>query len=97
MSAYVDFEEVITEAVGIVGLSGDDELAKNFARQWVWRGLQKLGSSDEQLEVCQVDVKNLPIRKPKMKRFDDIAMFDVNACLFPHVFTRSEERRVGKE
>jgi hypothetical protein len=89
---YVDFEEVVAESIMTIGLSGDDELAKNFARQLIWRGLQKLGTSDDQLEVCKVDAKNLLIKKPKMKRFDAIALYDANDNYIPHVFHSGSKR-----
>lgn len=90
---YVSFEEVVSESILTIGLSGDDELAKNFARTWIWRGLQKLGSSDDQLEVSRVDAKNLLIKKPtKMKRFDAIALYDANDNFIPHVFHSGVKR-----
>lgn len=93
MSAYVDFEEVVSESIAILGASGDDEVAKNFARQFIYRGLQKLGSSDDQLEVSKVDARNLLIKKPqKMKRFDAIALYDANDNYIPHVFHSGGKR-----
>lgn len=90
---YVDFEEVVAESILTIGLSGDDELAKNFARTWIYRGLQKLGSSDDQLEVSKVDAKNFLIKKPKqMKRLDAIALFDSNDNFIPHVFHGGNKR-----
>lgn len=91
---YVTFDEVVSEAISIIGASGDDEVAKNFARQFIWRGLQKLGSSDDQLEVSRVDAKNLLIKKPKMKRFDAIALYDASDNLIPHVFHSGGGKRI---
>lgn len=93
MAKYIDFEEVVAESVLTIGLSGDDELAKNFARTWIYRGLQKLGSSDDQLEVSRVDAKNLLIKKPlKMKRLDAIALYDANDNYIPHIFHGGNKR-----
>lgn len=84
---YVDFEEVVSESISIIGASGDDELAKNFARQWIWRGLQRTGTSEEDsLEDTKVYAKNLLIKKPKMKRLESIALYDANDCYIPHIF-----------
>ena len=92
MAQYISFDEVVSESILTIGLSGDDELAKNIARTFIWRGLQKLGSSDDQLEVCQADAKNLLIKKPKMKRFEAIALFDVNDNFIPHIFHSGVKR-----
>src|SRR5690606_5121205 len=90
---YVDYDEVLAEAIATIGASGDDELAKNFARQWIWRGLQKLGTSDDQLTVVKVFAKNLLIKKPtNMRRLDEIALYDSNDCFIPHIFHSGTKR-----
>lgn len=90
---YIPFDEVVSESILTLGLSGDDELAKNFARTWIWRGLQRLGSSDDQIEVSRVDAKNLLIKKPpKMRRFDAIALYDSSDNYIPHVFHSGTSR-----
>jgi hypothetical protein len=83
----VDFEEVIAEAVSDLGAIDDTDLAKNFARQWAWRALQQLGTTEKQLEVCEVKAKNLLIPKPKnFKTLEAIALFDENDCFIPHIY-----------
>ena len=83
---YVDYEEVVSESVAIIGLSGDDEIAKNFIRTWLWRGLQSLGTSEQMLQDTKVHVKNLLIKKPKMKKLEEIALYDVNGNFIPHIW-----------
>jgi hypothetical protein len=83
---YIEFDEVVAESMLIIG-GGDDEVAQNFAKTFIWRGLQKLGSTDDTIEVCKVTAKNFLLIKPKnMKRLDEMALFDSNDCFIPHVF-----------
>lgn len=92
MSKLVEFEEVIAEAVAVLGYPEDEEVAKNFARQWAWRALTYLGTSDDTIQVAEVQVKNLLIKKPKMKRFLEIALFDSEDNFIPHIFHQGNTR-----
>jgi hypothetical protein len=84
---YVDFEEVIAEAVTTIGAEGDDEIVKPFLRQIIYRGLQKLGDSELLLVDAKCYPKNLLIKKPKdYKKLDSIALYDSAGNLLPHVF-----------
>lgn len=90
---YVDFDEVLAEAISTIGAQGDDEIAKQFCRQWIYRGLQKLGSTDNTIEVCTVYAKNLLIKKPKnLKKLDEIALYDANDVFIPHVWSAGNTR-----
>lgn len=88
-----DFEEVVAEAVAILGYLEDEEVAKNFCRQWIWGAKKKLATSDQDIEVAEVQVKNLFIKKPKnLKQLIEIALFDVNGNYIPHVFHQGNQR-----
>jgi hypothetical protein len=90
---YVDFDEVVAEAILTIGASGDDEIAKNFAKTFIWRALQKLGVTDNTIQVVQIYTKNLLIKKPSnMKKLDEIALFDASGCFIPHVFHSGNSR-----
>lgn len=90
---YVDFDEVVAEAILTIGASGDDEIAKNFARTFIWRALQKLGVTDNTIQVVQIYAKNLLIKKPSnMKKLEEIALFDANGCYIPHIFHSGNSR-----
>jgi hypothetical protein len=93
MAQLVDFEEVVADAVSILGYVEDAELAKNFCRQWVWEGLKKLSISQDEIEVVKVDVKNFLIKKPKyMRKFEDIALYDSADNHIQHVFHSGKKR-----
>jgi hypothetical protein len=90
---YVDFDEVVAEAILTIGASGDDEIAKNFARTFIWRALQKLSVTDNTIQVVQIYAKNLLIKKPSnMKKLEEIALFDANGYFIPHVFHAGNSR-----
>jgi len=61
MNKYVTLDSVVAEAISILGLSGDDDLAKNFCRQWIWRFVVDLPITDDAIKVTKVYPKNLII------------------------------------
>lgn len=90
---YVELDAVVAEAISVIGLSGDDELAKNFCQQWVWRAATSFPVTDDMIEVSKVDMKNLIIRKPtNAKRILDVALYDASDNLVPHVFHAGKKR-----
>lgn len=90
---YIPFEEVVAESITSIAANGDDEIIKQFARQWLWRGLQSLGNSRELIAVCRVTPKNLLISKPKdLKQIIDVALYDSSGCLLPHVWHTGKKR-----
>lgn len=89
--ALVDFNEVVSEAMLTLGIA--DESAETMVRTFIWRGLQKLGMSEDTIEVCRIDAKNYLLKKPKnMKQFIEIALFDVNDDFIPHIFHAGNKR-----
>lgn len=90
---HVEFDEVIAEAVAIIGAAGDDEVAKNFARQFAWRALQSLGTTDDSIQVTEITAKNLLLRKPKnLKKLVEIALFDSSDNFIQHKFHQGNSR-----
>lgn len=90
---YVSLDSVVSEAISVIGLSGDDELAKNFCRQWVWRCASTFPITDDMIEVSKVDMKNLIIKKPtSAKRVLEIALYDANDCYIPHIHHSGKKR-----
>lgn len=90
---YVDFQEVVAESISAIGADGNDETAKQFATQFIWRGLQSLGNSDERIAVCTITPKNLLAKKPKdLKQIIDVALYDANDNLLPHVWHTGKSR-----
>jgi hypothetical protein len=84
---YVDLEEVVAESISILGSPGDAEIAKGFAKQFIWRGLTKLGKSEDEIETVKAYPKNLLIKKPlNFRDLDSIALYDSGDNLIPHVF-----------
>ena len=90
---YVTLDSVVAEAISILGLSGDDDLAKNFCRQWIWRFVVDLPITDDAIKVTKVYPKNLIIKKPvDMRRGLDVALYDASDCLIPHQFHNGRKR-----
>jgi hypothetical protein len=91
---YVPINEVVAEAISVVGVTSDDpETLKAFARQWIWRAVQDLPVTEDNIKVCSIDVKNLMMKKPEdMRRFLDIALYDENDCYIPHTFYTGKKR-----
>jgi hypothetical protein len=84
---YLEIDEVVAESVATLGDVENEEMAKIFARQWIWRGLQDLGVADEDIKVCKILAKNYLIPKPKeMRRFLDIAIYDVEGNELAYTF-----------
>lgn len=91
--SYVNLDSVVSEAISVIGLSGDDELAKNFCRQWVWRTASTFPVTDDMIEVCSVDMKNLIIKKPaNAKRVLEIALYDAADNYIPHQYHPGKKR-----
>ncbi len=91
---YVPLNEVVAEAIAVVGDGGQDaETLKALARQWVWRAIIDLPVTEDNIEVCRIDVKNLVMKKPDgMRRFLDIALYDINGNYVPHRFHSGKKR-----
>lgn len=90
---FVEFDSVVAEAIAILGLSGDDDLAKNFCRTFVWRFVIDLPITDDAIKVTKIYPKNLILKKPvDMRRPLEVALYDVADCLIPHKFHSGRER-----
>jgi hypothetical protein len=91
---YVNFDEVVAESIATIGADGNDEIAKQFARQFIWRGLSHLGDSQEIIAVDKIyPNNNLFIRKPKnLKKIIDMALYDSANNLLPHVWHTGKKR-----
>ena len=93
MTKYVTLDSVVNEAIATLGLSGDDDLAKNFCRTFVWRFVVDLPITDDAIKVSKVYPKNLIIKKPpEMRRALDVALYDSSDCLIPHIFHSGKQR-----
>jgi hypothetical protein len=90
---YVPLNEVVSEAIAVVGAGQDDEVLKALARQWCWRAIIDLPVTEDNMKVCRIDVKNLIMAKPKdMRRFAEIALYDEAGCYIPHIFHSGKKR-----
>lgn len=90
---YIDIDTVVARALTIVGASGDDEVLKNVAREWVWGALVDLPITDDAIKVTKVYPKNLIIKKPDdFRRGLDIALYDAADCFIPHAFHTGKGR-----
>jgi hypothetical protein len=84
---YIPYDEVVSEAITAIGAEGEDEIAKQYVKTFLWRGLQKLGDSNEQLETVKLYTKNLLIKKPKdYKKLDSICLYDSADNQLPHLY-----------
>jgi hypothetical protein len=93
MTKYVTLDSVVSEGLSIIGLSGDDELAKNFARMWAWRAVIDMPITDDTIKVAKVYPKNLILKKPQdMRRALEVALYDASDCLIPHCFSSGKTR-----
>ena len=93
MQKYVELDSVVAEAIATLGLSGDDDLAKNFCRQFIWRFVVDLPITDDSMKVAKVFPKNLILKKPAdMRRGLDIALYNSADCLIPHKFHSGKSR-----
>jgi hypothetical protein len=93
MNKYVELDSVVNEAIATLGLSGDDDLAKNFCRTFVWRFVVDLPITDDAIKVAKVYPKNLILKKPvDMRRGLEVALYDASDCLIPHKFHSGKER-----
>lgn len=91
--SYVSIEGVVSEAISLVGDGTDKEVLKNFARQWIWRELIDLPVTDDNIKVCDIFAKNLILKKSgDMRKFIEIALYDVNNNYLPHVFYSGKKR-----
>lgn len=90
---YIELDTVVARALTIVGLSGDDEVVKNLAREWVWLSILDLPITNDHLKSTKIYPKNLIIKKPAdYRRGLDIALYDVSDCLIPHNFHSGKSR-----
>lgn len=90
---YVTLESVVAEAIATLGLSGDDGLAKNFCRTFIWRFVVDLPITDDAIKVAKIYPKNLILKKPSdMRRGLDVALYDASGCFIPHVYHNGKKR-----
>ena len=90
---YIEIDTVVSRALTIIGLSGDDEVVKNLAREWVWLAVLDLPITNDALKVTKIYPKNLILRKPSdFRRGVDVALYDASDCLIPHKFHSGRER-----
>lgn len=90
---YVELESVVARAISVVGVGIDNELMKNFAREWIWMAVLDLPVSEDNIKVCQIESKNLTMKKPDdMRRFLEIALYDDQDRYIPHVFHAGKKR-----
>lgn len=89
----VSLDSVVSEALLIIGASGDDEVARPFAQQAAWRAISDFPVSEEDIKVCTITAKNLMLKKPEdMHQFLEVALYDANGCFIPHVFHAGKKR-----
>lgn len=89
---YVPCDEVIETASSVISTSTEQD--KALMLQWLWEGLQQLGVSEEQIQVCSLIPKNCIAKKPAdLRMLLDISLYDSQGCLIPHVF-RSGKKRI---
>lgn len=90
---YVPLDDVVAEALSIVGDDQDKEMLKLLARQWAWRAVLKLPVSDDNIKVCKIEAKNLFLKKPSdMRRYLDMALYDANGGYLHHVYHKGQKR-----
>jgi len=90
---YVTLDEVVSEAMGIVGNGNDSEALKNLARQWVWRAVLKLPITEDNIKVCKITPKNLIMHRPDdMRKHLEIALYDSNNCFIAHTYHTGKSR-----
>lgn len=90
---YVDLNSVVAEAISVVGNGIDDELMKNFARQWIWRAVMDLPVTEDNIKVCEISAKNFTLKKPDdMRKFLELGLYDSSDGYIPHVFHAGKKR-----
>ncbi len=89
---YVSADEVIDTASSVIATATEQD--KAFMLQWLWEGLQQLGVSEEQIQVCTLIPKNCIAKKPAdLRMLLDISLYDSQGLLIPSVF-RSGKKRI---
>jgi hypothetical protein len=87
----VEFDSVVSEALLVIGASGDE--ARLFAQQMVWRAVTDFPVSEDNIKVCRIYQKNLILKKPQdMQQYIEMALYDANGCYIPHVFHAGKKR-----
>jgi hypothetical protein len=93
MLNYVPFEEVVSEAISVVGSGQDTELLKSLSRQWIWRFLQEQPVTEDQIRVCKIYPKNLILPKPDdLRKHLEIAFYDDSDNFIPAVYHSGKKR-----
>lgn len=89
---YVSADEVIDTAASVIATATEQD--KALMLQWLWEGLQQLGVSEDQIQVCTLIPKNCIAKKPAdLRILLDISLYDSQGLLIPHVF-RSGKKRI---
>lgn len=88
---YLPLNSVIAEAISITPDTDAADWA--VARQWAVTAMMQLGTSEDEIEVCRIDAKNLVLMKPKdMRQCIEMALYDSSDCYIPHVFHAGKKR-----
>ena len=91
--SYVPLDDVVAEALSVVGDGQDKEMLKPLARQWAWRAVLKLPTTEDEIKVCRVEAKNLVLKKPSdLRRHLELALYDENDCFLHHVYHAGKKR-----
>jgi hypothetical protein len=85
--------EVVAEAISVVGAGQDEELIKTFAPQWIWRAIIDMPVMEDNIKVCKIQAKDYMLKKPAdMQRFMEIALYDTGGQYIDHVFHTGRSR-----
>lgn len=87
---YYSLDEVVAEAMLIVK---DKDKYQLPARQWVYSALIYHGSADDEIDVCEITVKNLLAKKPDAcRQILELACYNSAGELLPHTFRGGKKR-----
>jgi hypothetical protein len=87
---YLELDEVLAEAMSI---TRDANRYENVGKQWAYTALMQLGSSDDELDVCELTPKNLVCKKPNnCRKVEDIELYDFSGNSIPFVFRAGKKR-----
>ncbi len=88
---YLPLNAIISEALSITPDTDASDWA--IARQWAVTALMQLGTSEEEINVCDITAKNFVLMKPKdMRQYIEMALYDANGCYIPHIFRAGKKR-----
>lgn len=88
---YEELNSVIAEALSIT--PDVDAADWAMARQWAVTALMQLGTSEDEIDVCQIDAKNLILKKPpEMRSSIELSLYDANTVYIPHIMRSGKTR-----